>query len=175
MLIVLVALAGGMVSGLIALYVLDAMGNTYRSIPDDVRRQLRSATLYHYCDAAFVDQYVDAATGTVTLRRRARTKEPYLTGRRALYLYTAHGPRGAKTNHPKRWRGAAAVITVSGADLLDDVGETKLKYRRYDSALAVLGDYYGPGRLAVRSGDAVEVKNHPTAPGHHTGSMSEEC
>jgi hypothetical protein len=79
-LIVLVALAGGMVSGLIALCVLDAMGNTYRSIPSDVRRQLRAATLYHCCDAAFVDQYVDAATGTVTLRRRARTKEPYLTG-----------------------------------------------------------------------------------------------
>lgn len=101
MVIVLVALAGGIVSGLIALYVLDALANTYRSVPD-----------------SFVDQYVDAATGTATLRRRARTKEPYLTGRRALYLYTAHGPRGgAITRLPDRG-GGALYPSLSEARLL---------------------------------------------------------
>ena len=112
--------------------------------------------------------FVDATTGTVTLQGRARTKEPYLTGRRALYLYAAHGARGAKTNHPERWRSAAAVITVSGADLIAAVGEARLKYRRYDSALAVLADYHGPGRLAVGSGDVVKLKNSPTPAGQHT-------
>jgi hypothetical protein len=128
--ILLLALAGGVVifvvSTLVVLCCAEAVGNTYRSLPAAIRRELRSATLYHYCDAAFVDQFVDAATGSVTLRRRARTLEPYLTSRRALYLYTAHSPRGAKTNHPKHWRSAAAVITISGADLLNAVGDAKL-------------------------------------------------
>lgn len=111
-------LAGGLLAGLIALLVLDAMGNTYRSGPHDVREQLRTATLYHYCNVAFVGQFVDTSTGTVTLRRRSRTKKPYLTGRRALYFYVAHLPRGEKDNHPKHWHRAAAVITVHGSDLL---------------------------------------------------------
>jgi hypothetical protein len=61
---------------------------------------------------------------------------------------------------------AADVITISGADLLDAVGRAKLKYRRHDAALAILGDYHGPGHVAVRSGDVVKIKNHPTPPGH---------
>lgn len=169
LLILLPLAAGGVVFVVCTLVVLccfEVVGNTYRSLPAVIRRQLRSATLYHYCDAAFLDQYVDPDSGTVTLHRRARTMEPYLTGRRALYLYTAHGPRGAKSNHPKRWRSAAAVITISGADLLEAVGDAKLKYRRHDSALAILDDYHGPGRVAVRRGDVVKLKNHPTPPGN---------
>jgi hypothetical protein len=42
----------------------------------------------------------------------------------------------------------------------------KLKYRRHDAALAILGDYHGPGHVAVRSGDVVKIKNHPTPLGH---------
>lgn len=167
-LILLPLAAGGVVFVVCTLVVLccfEAVGNTYRSLPAVIRRQLRAATLYHYCDAGFIDQHIDTDAGTVTLRRRARTIEPYLTGRRALYLYTAHGPRGARSNHPKRWRGEAAVVTIAGADLLDAVGDAKRKFRRHDSALAILGDYHRPGRLAVRSGDVVELKNSPTPPG----------
>ncbi len=188
LLLILLPLAAGavvfVVCTLVVLCCFEAVGNTYRSLPAVMRRQLRSATLYHYCDVAdlyhycdvaflyhycdvaFLDQYVDPDSGTVTLHRRARTMEPYLTGRRALYLYTAHGPRGAKSNHPKRWRSAAAVITISGADLLEAVGDARLKYRRHDSALAILGDYHGPGRIAVRRGDVVKLKNLPTPPGN---------
>jgi len=169
--LILLPLAAGavvfVVCTLVVLCCFEVVGNTYRSLPALIRRQLRSATLYHYCDATFVDGQVDPVAGTVTLRRRSRTVEPYVTGRRAIYLYTGHGPRGAKSNHPKRWRSTAAVITVSGADLLDAVGDAKLKYRRHDAALAVLGDYQGPGRVAVRSGDVVKLKNHPTPPGHN--------
>jgi hypothetical protein len=170
LLLILLPLAAGgvvlVVCTLVLLCCFEAVGNTYRSIPAGIRRQLRSATLYHYCAAAFLDQYIDPDSGNVTLHRRARTIEPYLTGRRALYLYTAHGPRGAKSNHPRRWRGAAAVITVSGADLLDAVGDAQLKYRRRAAALAILGDYHGPGHVAVRCGDVVKIKNDPAPPGH---------
>lgn len=152
---------------LVVLCCFEIVGNTYRDLPVDVRRELRSATFYHYFNAALVDQHVDAGTGMVTLRRRSRTIEPYLTGRRAVYMYTAHGPRGARSNHPKRWRSSAAVITIAGADLLEAVGNAKVKYRRHDCALAVLGDYHGPGRLVVRSGNVIKLKNDPNPPGHH--------
>lgn len=163
---IVLALAGGVLAGLIALLILDGMGNTYRSGRHDVRQQLRTATLYHYCAATFVDQFVDPSTGTVTLRRRSRTTEPYLTGRRAIYFYATHGSRGAKNNHPKHWRSEAAVITVQGTDLLAAIGDAGLKYRRYDSAVAVLADYHGPGQIAVRSGDIMQIKNNPTSPGY---------
>ncbi len=51
------------VATLIVLCCFEAVGNTYRSLPAAVGRELRSATLYHYCDAAFVDQFIDTTAG----------------------------------------------------------------------------------------------------------------
>lgn len=105
LLILLVALAGGViifvVATLIVLCCFEAVGNTYRALPAGRRRELRSATLYHYCDAAFVDEKIDPVAGTVTLRRRSRTLEPYLTGRRGIYLYTRAPPSRRQVQPPQ--------------------------------------------------------------------------
>jgi len=67
-------------------------------------------------------------------------------GRRAIFFYGEHTPRGTGLNHPKPDRRTDAVITVRGHDLAQQLAGARCYRRQGDHAVAVCGDYHGPYR-----------------------------
>lgn len=148
-----------------AAWLVSAIGHGYVRLSLARQSQLRGATLYHYCDDSIVEDIYNLAEGVLTLEARGRAFVPFITGRRAVFFYVGHGPRGGRFNHPASWRSRAAVLRVSGDQVLRQAGSVgALRYRRWDGALALLGDYHGPALLCARNVDVIAVKNTAAAP-----------
>src|SRR5437762_2531690 len=90
--------------------------------------------------------------------------QPSMIGRRAVYFYAGHHATGARSNHPRRMRAAAAVVAVTVEDLLACAPEARLRYRAWDHAVAVLDDYCGPIVGFRRGIDIMAVKTAPRPP-----------
>ena len=149
----------------IVVAIFDLLGYTYRRPTSAQLEVLRAATLYHYCDNSIVDEIFDATEG-LHLTARGRAFEPFLAGRRAIFFYGGHGPRGGRSNHNSRWRTHAAVFAVRGDDLFAGLDPTSVtvKWRRWDDAVGVVGDYRGPAQLCARDVDVIAAKRRTPPP-----------
>jgi hypothetical protein len=148
---------GGAIAG--GFSVAFASGHVYRLITPAQRAAMQDRQLYYFCPDTVVDHLYDARTGNLSLTRRKRGTEPNVWGRKAIYLYVGHGKRGGRSNHPRRWRRNAALFEIVEGDLRSHVGDARIYYRRWDSAIAILGDYRGPAALLARGVDVITTKN----------------
>ena len=85
--------------------------------------------------------------------------------RAAIFFYAGHSRRGLWLNHGGRHKSDAALLVVSGADLVSAVGpDTRIYHRRWDQSIALLGGYVGPTQRVLTDMSVAAIKRGSEAP-----------
>ncbi|ALE04827.1 hypothetical protein AL755_03885 (plasmid) [Arthrobacter sp. ERGS1:01] len=157
---------------LVALAVLAALlmlPITYIKAPSRILKRIEGETCHHFIASKYLP--ADSTSGEALVSLAVQPAHFTSSGcwpHPALYLYLGHKDRGSKLNGrlgDRNDRGAPqTLVSIRGSDLLAGIDRGKIRWRRRDDALALIGSgYRGPAHL-IHGVDHTEVRSQRASP-----------
>lgn len=141
---------------------------TYIKAPSRVLKLLETETCQHFTASRHLPPNAINGETVIALEARPSPFTHACWPHKALFLYLGHKNRGSKLNGKlgdrKNRQEPQTLVSLRGSDLLAGVDRRRIRWRRWDGALALIdGSYHGPAHL-IHGVDHQQIRSQRTSP-----------